>query len=85
MNKSSLFVCGAAAVLVLTWLAGASGAAQAQSTPAHTASCRAPQSTKKKPDQAFAFDSPQGQADDWAAWMNEQLGAGKTQFVVVPI
>lgn len=48
------------------------------------AACRAPQSTRAKPGERWAVDSPSGQAGDWAAWMTEQLAAGRSNFLVVP-
>lgn len=51
---------------------------------ASTAACRAPQATRAKPGERWAVDTPSGQAGDWAAWMTEQLAAGRTRFIAVP-
>lgn len=51
---------------------------------APTAVCRAPQATRAKPGERWAVDTPSGQAADWAAWMTEQLAAGRTHFIAVP-
>lgn len=53
-------------------------------SPTPTAACRAPQATHAKPGERWSVDTPSGQAADWAAWMTEQLAAGRTNFIAVP-
>ena len=59
--------------------ASASGASSGQ------AQCRSPQDVGKKPGEMFAYNSSRGQADEWAAWMSEQVAQGRSNFIVVPI
>lgn len=47
--------------------------------------CRSPQRASVKRGQMFAIDGAQPQADEWAAWMTEQLAHGRVNFIVLPI